>query len=94
MDNGGLYEDIYKGQMVSEFNDFVFSDDVKSGDSAIVYGESSAYAGYHLIYFVGEGESYARTLARNAISTERLQSWQTELVGDAEVEEGFMYRYI
>ena len=94
VDNGGLYEDIYKGQMVSEFNDFVFGDDVKSGDSAIVYGESSAYAGYHLIYFVGEGESYARTLARNAISSERLQSWQTELVGDAEVEEGFMYRYI
>ena len=50
---GGLYEDIYKGQMVQGFNDFCFAGHEK-GDTGIVYGESGAYSGYHLIYFVGE----------------------------------------
>jgi parvulin-like peptidyl-prolyl isomerase len=56
--NGGLYENIYKGQMVTEFNDFCFAGH-EHGDTAIVYGETSSYAGYHLVYFVGEGQSYA-----------------------------------
>ena len=43
--NGGLYENIYKGQMVQEFNDFCFGGH-KPGDTAIVYGESGSYAGY------------------------------------------------
>ncbi len=65
--NGGLYEDIYKGQMVQEFNDFCFGDR-KSGDIDVVYGESSGYAGYHLVYFVGEGEPYSSVIARSALS--------------------------
>lgn len=64
---GGLYENIYKGQMVQEFNDFCFAGH-KSGDIGVVYGESSSYAGYHLIYFVGEGELYSNTIARDALS--------------------------
>ena len=64
--NGGLYENIYKGQMVQEFNDFCFGGH-KSGDVGIVYGESSGYAGYHLVYFVGEGELYSSLIARDAL---------------------------
>ena len=64
--NGGLYEDIYRGQMVQEFNDFCFAGH-KSGDIGVVYGESSGYAGYHLVYFVGEGELYSNVIARSAL---------------------------
>lgn len=64
--NGGLYEKIYKGQMVTEFNDFCFEEH-KVGDYAIVYGESSSYAGYHLVYFSGENMLYTRVLAENAM---------------------------
>ena len=64
--NGGLYERIYKGQMVAEFNDFCFSGH-KTGDTAIVYGESGAYAGYHLVYFSGEDALYTRVLAETAL---------------------------
>ena len=66
--NGGLYEGIYRGQMVQEFNDFCFAGH-KSGDIGVVYGESSGYAGYHLVYFVGEGELYSSEIARNALTT-------------------------
>ena len=64
--NGGLYEQIYKGQMVTEFNDFCFGER-EVGDYAIVYGENSAYAGYHLVYFSGENALYSRVLAENAL---------------------------
>lgn len=60
--SGGLYENVYKGQMVEEFNDFCFGGRTP-GDTGIVYGSSSYYSGYHLIYYVGEGEVYADYLA-------------------------------
>lgn len=63
--NGGLYEQIYKGQMVTEFNDFCFGER-EVGDYAIVYGENTNYAGYHLVYFSGENAPYFRVIAENA----------------------------
>ena len=75
--NGGLYEDIYKGEMVQEFNDFCFGGH-KSGDVDVVYGESSGYAGYHLVYFVGEGELYSRVIARSDLSETAISEFLAE----------------
>ena len=55
--------------MVTEFNDFCFGER-ETGDYAIVYGESSAYAGYHLVYFSGENALYSRIIAENAMRQE------------------------
>ncbi len=44
---GGLYENIYKGQMVQTFNDWCFDAQRKPGDTGIV--ESSH--GFHIMYF-------------------------------------------
>ena len=74
--NGGLYEDIYKGEMVQEFNDFCFASH-KAGDVGVVYGESSGYAGYHLVYFVGEGELYSSLIARSALSSQATNEFLT-----------------
>ena len=49
---GGLYTEVYKGQMVTEFNDWCFDESRQPGDTGIVYNEGS-YTGYHVIYFVG-----------------------------------------
>ncbi|MBQ3482010.1 MAG: peptidylprolyl isomerase [Oscillospiraceae bacterium] len=78
--NGGLYENIYQGQMVEEFNDFCFSGH-KSGDVGVVYGENGGYAGYHLVYFVGEGDLYSNTIARSALTNTAMSDFlaaQTE----------------
>ena len=93
VENGGLYEDIFRNEMVEEFNDFVCSG-VKSGDSAGVYGESASYAGYHLVYFVGEGDTYAHVLSRNALGSEAYEAWQEELMSGYETEQCFMFRYV
>ena len=87
-ENGGLYENIYKGRMVEAFNDFCFAGH-KSGDVDIVYGTNGAYAGYHVMYYVGDGEIYGEMLARNSLSSRTLTEWLestdiTPIPGEAE----------
>ncbi len=48
--NGGLCTDVYEGQMVPEFNDWVFDPARKTGDTDIV---KTTY-GYHIMYFVSD----------------------------------------
>lgn len=48
--SGGLYENVHEGQMVTEFNDWVFDPARKSGDTGIV---KTTY-GYHIMYYIGE----------------------------------------
>ena len=52
-ENGGLYENVIPGQMVTEFNDWLFDETREAGDCEIV---KTSY-GYHLMYFLGTGES-------------------------------------
>ena len=91
--NGGLYENIYQGQMVPEFNDFCFGGH-KPGDTAIVYGESSSYAGYHVVYYVGEGPLYSSYIAKSALQSEAMSDWSDGLTNACEIAEGFGFRFV
>ena len=50
--NGGLYENVYPGQMVTEFDAWCFADGRAVGDSGVV---KTSY-GYHVMFFSGEGD--------------------------------------
>ena len=50
---GGIYENVYKGQMVQTFNDWCYDAARVPGDSGIV---KTPY-GFHLMYFVGTGDN-------------------------------------
>ena len=50
-DSASLYEDVAKGMMVSEFEDWIYDAGRKTGDVEIV---KTTY-GYHIMYFVGDG---------------------------------------
>ncbi|MCD8255091.1 MAG: peptidyl-prolyl cis-trans isomerase [Oscillospiraceae bacterium] len=89
---GGLYEEIYKGQMVTEFNDFCFADH-ETGDTGIVLGQSDAYAGYHLIYYVGEGDTYSNVLADEALRSEDFPAYRDELASTYTVSTGWAIRF-
>ena len=91
--NGGLYEDVCKGQMVPEFNDFCFAPHSK-GDTAVVYGESGSYAGYHVMYYVGEGKLYAYTLAESELRESDVETWLEELTGSYTTSEGFGMKFV
>ncbi len=90
---GGLYENVAKNQMVEEFNDFCF-DTHKAGDTGIVYGTNGSYAGYHVIYFSGEGEMYDSVLADNALRSEDLNSWMEEAEAANPTKESFGMKFV
>lgn len=70
--NGGLYENVAPGQMVTNFNDWCFDESRKAGDVGIVETEN----GYHLMYFVGNGEhNYRDTMIINALTQKDYQEW-------------------
>lgn len=79
---GGLYEHIYKGQMVQEFNDFCFDPARKPGDVGMVFNESDSYCGYHLVYFVGQGERYCDYLADQALRSADFEKWESAFFND------------
>ena len=91
--NGGLYENIAKGQTVQEFNDFCFAGH-KAGDTGIVYGDNGSYAGYHVMYFVGEGEQYSDYLAKNSLLTTDMNAWLEELTSAYETSVGGGIRFV
>ncbi len=49
---GGLYQDVYPGQMVTNFNNWCFDESRQVGDTGIVETEY----GYHIMYFAGNSE--------------------------------------
>ena len=91
--NGGLYDAVTKGQMVDEFDKFCFEGH-KAGDTAIVYGESGSYAGYHVMYYVGEGENYADYIARSDLENQAVSQWLTDITSGYTPVEGFGMRLV
>ena len=88
--NGGLYENIYKGQMVPEFDAFCFAGH-EAGDTGIVYGDNGGYAGYHVIYFSGEGGLYSESSMRQAELVEQAQPWVDGLVENVTVNKSAFF---
>jgi parvulin-like peptidyl-prolyl isomerase len=81
---GGLYTQIYKGEMVTEFNDWCFDASRKPGDSGIVYSEST---GYHVMYFVGTDLPYWKVQVTNSLKSKDYNDWYTGLTKDYKVEQ-------
>ncbi len=93
--NGGLYEDVLPGQMVTSFNDWCFDDSRKAGDTGIVYNSGSSYTGAHIMYYVGQGDLIAwEETVRDALRSADYSAWETDLlstVGTAELQDGASY---
>ncbi len=74
-EEGGLYENIVKGQMVAPFEEWCLDETRKAGDSGMVETDY----GYHVMYFVGEGENYRDVLAKNKLLGELTDAWIAEM---------------
>ncbi len=71
---GGIYEDVYKGQMVAPFENWCFDSERKTGDTGIVETEF----GYHIMYFVGFGENNLASLVEPVLANEIFSAWVLE----------------
>lgn len=87
---GGLYEQVYHNQMVTEFNDWIFDSARQSGDTDIV---ETTY-GYHVMYFVGTDLPYWQVQAKSAMQNKDHSDWVASLTENLTAEEGSGMKYV
>ncbi len=80
--NGGLYSNIYKGQMVAPFENWCFDESRTPGDTDII--ETSF--GYHIMYFSSVGDNYLVSTMYDIVLDEKFNEWVDSLVKDISVE--------
>ena len=86
---GGLYEDVYPGQMVAAFEDWCF-DNRKAGDTGIVETEY----GCHVMFYSGDSEtSYRDHLISGELAANDFNTWYAAIV-DAVTPTEHDFKYI
>ncbi len=70
-----IYEDATEEDLDDSISSWCFDEARQSGDCEVVYTAS----GFHLIYYVGEGDPAWQVKARADLTEERYQAWYTEL---------------
>ena len=82
--SGGLYENVYPGQMVTEFNDWCFEDGRDAGD----YGLVKTEYGYHIIYFCAASEQvYWYETAKADLQRERASQLEQDAMDEFDFSE-------
>lgn len=84
---GGLYANVVPGEMVTEFNDWLFDTVRKTGDHGIV---ETTY-GYHIMYYVGEGEPSWVCDADEALRNEAYMAMLQENAGSIQMNSDVIY---
>ena len=81
---GGLYEDVYPGQTVTNFNNWCFDESRQPGDTGIVETDY----GYHVMYFVETTDTtYRDYMIANTLRSEDISEWQTAVIENAVLTE-------
>ena len=89
--DGGLYTEVYQGQMVDTFNDWCFDSSRKSGDTAVVETQYGA----HVMYFVGEDLPRWQSQVVSSLKAEDYTEWATGLSADSTVtRSGFGMKFV
>lgn len=74
---GGLYTDVYPGQMVTEFEDWCFADGRTKGDTGIV---NTTY-GSHVMFYSGDADiTYRDFMIRETLRSTDVENWYNSLV--------------
>ena len=81
---GGLYEDVYPGQMVPNFNNWCFDKNRQAGDHGIVETEY----GYHIMFYPGHSDqTYRNYMVSNDKLGKEMGTWLENLVASVTVKE-------
>lgn len=80
--DGGLYTEVYQGQMVTEFNDWCFDAARQPGDTGVV----DTQYGAHVMYFSGVNLNRWQTQAAGNLRAEAYTAWEEDLVKDVTVQ--------
>ena len=87
-DSSVFYDDVNKGQMVAEFEDWIYADR-KEGELGLV---KTSY-GWHIMYFVGKSEDVIwKANAHEGATDEDLEDWYSTL-DDIKFENPSLFRF-
>ena len=78
--NGGLYEGVAQGQMVDSFNNWIFDDSRKAGDTDVIESEY----GWHIMYYVGNKDYSYRKSLRTTHTQDDYSSWLSDEIAKDE----------
>lgn len=93
-ENGGLYEKVYRGQMVTNFNNWIFEEGRKPGDVGLVEN-IGRYSGWHIIYFSGVAEDPQwRITAEKSTKSSMQSEWHDGLIEGCEAVEADGMKYV
>ncbi len=81
---GGIYENVAQGKMVSEFEDWALAKDRKTGDVGIVETEY----GYHIMYQIGKNVTTWADTIKSDLAQEEFNSFYDELIAGDNVVAG------
>ncbi|GEM_PF-3378097 len=90
---GGLYTEIYNGQMITGINDWLFNEEHEVGDTVIVDNNGS-YVGTHIVYFAGYGDTYKALISRSDLEQNAVTDWFSTLSLQYTTAEGEAYSSI
>ena len=76
--NGGLYTVVAPGDMIADFNDWVFAEGRQVGDTGLVKNTESYTQGWHVIYYQAHNEPVWKIAARDAL-------WAAEVADTVEI---------
>ena len=78
---GGLYPYVRPGEMVPEFDAWLFDSARQSGDTGLVSNveAGSQYYGYHVMYYVGQNGPKWHELAQNALRGDDMTKWMESI---------------
>ena len=79
--NGGLYTNVYQGQMVETFNDWCFNASRKPSDTGIVETDYGA----HVMYFVGTGLPRWQTQVTETLRSSDYSAWEEGLAANSAI---------
>jgi hypothetical protein len=71
-------ENVYKGQLPTEVNTWLYDASRKAGDHAVIYSEAN---GYYIVDYVGTGKQYSDVLSDTKKRDTDLQAWKDALKG-------------
>ena len=92
--NGGLYEQVSRGDMFDAFDAWIFDESRQAGDTTLVENPQSGQQGWHVIYFQDWDNPVWKNTADSSIRSQRLNDWVTGLTDGLEAVQGSGAKYV
>ena len=94
--NGGLYSNVPKGKMVPEFDEWIYDESRKAGDTDIIFvNQEGYYTGHHIMYFDGIADTpYWQLQVEDTMRSNDYSEWYTSLNKDLTAEEHSGIKYV